>query len=135
MVGGSGITIADQFGVNSCVTLLSKFQLFQYDNSGSFGNDKTIPVLFEWTAGLLRFVIPRRDGFHGIEPADGERCDIRLGSTGDDGVCISINDSAESVTDTVAACSGGGYDAGIGPFGAVLNGNLSSSEIGNEHGK
>src|SRR4030042_4978643 len=98
MVGVSGITIADQFGVNSCVPLLSKFQLFQYDNSGSFCNDKTIPVPFEWTAGLLRFVIPCGEGFHRIEPTDGERCDIRLGSTGNDGICISINDSTESIS-------------------------------------
>ena len=57
MVGVTGLTIADNFGINVCATALGHFQFLQDKHARALRDDKAVTIDIKWPRCRLRVII------------------------------------------------------------------------------
>ena len=92
----------NHFCVNLGTTSLGMLQFLKDKTASTLAHDETIAAGTERTAGLLRLVITRRQGVHGIETANTHLANGSLSATTYDDVGLAQANQVEGVSQCIA---------------------------------
>ena len=107
--------VADHFSQYLCAARLGKLQLFQDQDARAFADHKSVAVLIQRPAGVLRIVVAGRKRLHRGKATDAHRRNGRFGAARDHRIGIAALDDAEGVADGVRAGGAGGRSRFVRP--------------------
>ena len=127
-----GRAIAEQLGVDVRVAFFGMALLFQDQDAGALGKNKTVSVLVEGPGSGRRVVVSRAERAGGTKRGQPDGSDSRLGAAGDHDVTASGEDVGEGFADCMIARGAGARYAEIGAAQPVANCDIAAAGVGHE---
>eukprot|EP01132_Coremiostelium_polycephalum_P019402 gene19402-biopygen10628 len=119
----------NQLGVDGCATGLRVLQLFEYQRTGTVGQNKTVTALVPRTAGTGRLVIAGRQRTGRAEAAHAQTAGGHLGTASDHHVGLVIGDIARRHADAVSARGARRGNGVVRPLGTQVDGQETGNHV------
>src|SRR5690606_1958426 len=120
--------------INSCAASTRVLFGFKNENARALPHDKAITLGVERAAAALRVVVVvSRHGFHITEASVTQASDGGFATASNDYICFAEAQHPQRVANGVASGRACANNRVIGTTSLVINGNLTRSDVGNEH--